>query len=57
MKHDKRHGSDGFTVEFFKMFWADLGHFVVRSINYGYIIKEMPHVKKTWLNHLYPQAR
>ena len=49
MKNDKSPGSDGFTAEFFKMFWADLGHFIVRSINYGYINKEMSHVQKLGL--------
>ena len=44
MKNDKSPGSDGFTAEIFKTFWADLGHFIVRSINYGYINKEMSHV-------------
>ena len=37
MKNNKSPGSDGFTVEFFKCFWKMLGHFIVRSINYGYI--------------------
>ena len=36
MKHDKSPGSDGFTAEFFKVFWKDLGHFIVRSLNYGF---------------------
>ena len=27
---------DGYTVEFFKLFWIDIGFFVLRSINYGY---------------------
>ena len=49
MKNDKSPGSDGFTAELFKMFCADLGHFIVRSINYGYIIKEMSHVQKLGL--------
>jgi hypothetical protein len=29
-------GSDGFTSEFFKFFWNNLGKFVFRSINYEY---------------------
>ena len=33
MKNDKSPGSDGFTADFFKVFWKDIGHFVVRSIN------------------------
>ena len=37
MKNEKSPGLDGFTVEFFKFFWIDIGVFVLRSINYGYI--------------------
>ena len=36
MKNNKSPGTDGFTVEFFKFFWKDIGHFLVRSLNYGY---------------------
>ena len=36
MKNDKSPGLDGFTAEFLKFFWIDLGLFVLRSINYGY---------------------
>ena len=36
MSNNKSPGYDGFTVEFFKMFWTDIGHFLVRSINYAY---------------------
>ena len=36
MKKDKSPGSDGFTVEFFKMFWGHLGWLVVRSLNESY---------------------
>ena len=37
MKNEKKSpGLDGFTVEFFKFFWIDIGVFVLRSINYGY---------------------
>lgn len=35
MKTNKSPGSDGFSVEFFKMFWEDLASFVVRSANYS----------------------
>ena len=33
MKNNKSPGSDGYTVEFFKFFWIDLGDFLIRSIN------------------------
>ena len=35
MKNDKSPGSDGFSVNFCKFFWKDLGVYLVRSINYG----------------------
>ena len=36
MKNNKSPGSDGYSVEFLKFFWSDLGDFLVRSINHGY---------------------
>ena len=36
MKNNKSPGSDGFTAEFFKCFWRQLGTFIIRSINLGY---------------------
>lgn len=36
MTNDRSPGSDGFSSNFFKMFWKQLGFFVVRSINYAF---------------------
>ena len=36
MKNDNSPGLDGFTVEFFKFFWIDIGCFILKSLNYGY---------------------
>ena len=36
MSNDKSPGSTGFSAEFFRVFWKELGHFIVRSINYGF---------------------
>ena len=36
MKNGKSPGQDGFTVEFFKFFWIDLGFIILRSLNYAY---------------------
>ncbi len=36
MSNNKSPGSDGFTVEFWKFFFNDLGDFLLRSINYAY---------------------
>ena len=36
MSNNRSPGSDGFSAEFFKMFWKKIGHFIVRSINDGF---------------------
>ena len=36
MKNNKSPGLDGFTVEFFKFFWIDIGYYILKSLNYGY---------------------
>ena len=46
MKNNKSPGSDGFTVEFLKVFWKKLGHFIVRSINFGFLNKELSITQK-----------
>jgi hypothetical protein len=32
----KSPGSDGYTVDFYKFFWKDIGPFVFQSLFYGY---------------------
>ena len=46
MKNGKSPGSDGYTVEFFKVFWNEIGEFILRSINYGYSNGEMSITQK-----------
>jgi hypothetical protein len=47
MKNAKSPGSDGFTVEFFKVFWTKrLNNLVVRSINDGFDKGEMSSTQK-----------
>ena len=41
MKNGKSPGLDGYTTEFLKFFWKDLGAFVVRAINDGFKRGEM----------------
>lgn len=36
MQNGKSPGSDGFTVDFYKFFWKDIGVFLFRSLYYGY---------------------
>ena len=49
MKNNKSPGTSGFSADFFKVFWKDLGHFVVRAINYGYRQKELSITQKQGL--------
>ena len=46
MNKQKSPGSDGFTTEFCKFFWKDIGHVLVRSINYGFRSREMSITQK-----------
>ena len=41
MKNGKSPGTDGMTVDFFKFFWKNLGHFVLRSLNEGFDKKKI----------------
>ena len=36
MKNQKSPGSDGITVEFYKLFWNDVKEFYINSINYSF---------------------
>ena len=46
MKNNKSPGSDGFTAEFFKFFWLQLGAFVVKSLNNGFMKSELSSTQK-----------
>ena len=37
----KSPGSSGYTAEFFKFFWKDLGHIIVQAINFGFFKGEL----------------
>ena len=41
MKNNKSPGLDGFTAEFYKFVWRDLGVFLVRSLNYAYTTQNL----------------
>ena len=38
MKNDKSPGIDGFTASLYKVFWKRIGHFVVKALNYAFMI-------------------
>ena len=42
MKSDKSPGIDGFTAEFFKVFWKKIKFFVMNAINFCYAKGQMP---------------
>ena len=45
-KNNKSPGSDGFSAEFLKMFWNDIGYFILRSVNYAFINGELSITQK-----------
>ena len=46
MNNNKSPGNSGFTVEFYKVFWRNIGHFLVRSINKGFAKGELSITQK-----------
>ena len=56
MKNGKSPGSDGFSVEFFKVFWQRLGGFVLRSLNYGFAKGELSTTQKEGVIILIPKT-
>ena len=56
MANGKSPGSDGFTVEFFKFFWKDLGYFLIRSINYGFHVGELSTTQKQGIISILPKG-
>ena len=55
MQNNKSPGSDGITVEFFKIFWNDIEKYYVESINYSYQIGELTTLQKQGLITLLPK--
>ena len=46
MKNNKSPGSDGFTTEFYKFFFTDIGIFLVRSLNHGFEVGKLSITQK-----------
>ena len=46
MSNNRSPGTDGFSADFFKVFWQYIGHFVLRSINYGFMNDELSVTQK-----------
>ena len=56
MKNNKSPGSDGFTAEFFKFFWKDIGDFFVRAINFSFNLGELSVTQKEGLITCIPKG-
>ena len=56
MSNNKSPGSDGFTVEFWKFFFKDLGEFLLRSINYAYESGELSVTQRLGIITLLPKG-
>ena len=44
--NDKTPGNDGLTIEFYKLFWSEIGTFLVDSLNYAYLHGELSYSQK-----------
>ncbi|WP_419639434.1 endonuclease/exonuclease/phosphatase family protein, partial [Thiolapillus sp.] len=56
MKNGTSPGSDGFTVEFYKFFWNDLGSFLVRAINESFKKESLSSPQKEGIITLLPKG-
>ena len=55
MKNNKSPGTDGFSSEFFKVFWKKIGIFVMRSVNHSYNIGELSLIQRQGIITLIPK--
>ena len=56
MSNNKSPGSDGLTVEFYKMFWNTLKPYFINSINYSFGKGELTELQKQSIITLLPKA-
>ena len=55
MQNRKSPGSDGFTAEFYKAFWEEIGDDVVQSVNYAFDKGELSICQKRGIITLLPK--
>ena len=56
MKNGKSPGTDGYTAEFYKFFWKDIGNFVLESLNESFNTGELSITQKQGLITLLPKG-
>ena len=56
MKNGKSPGTDGYTAEFYKFFWKDIGNFVLESLNESFTTGELSTTQKQGLITLLPKG-
>ena len=44
--NDRTPGNDGLAIEFYKIFWSEIGTFLVDSLNYAHVHGELSHSQK-----------
>ena len=54
-KNDKTPGTDGFSAEFYKFFWSDLGTEMTASFNYTFQKGSLSISQKRGINSLIPK--
>ena len=54
MKNGKSPGTDGYTAEFYKFFWRDLGDILLDSLNEAFTIGHLSHTQKQGIITLIP---
>ena len=57
MKNGKSPGSDGFTIEFYKFFWNDIGYFLLRSLNHSFYSEELSITQKQGIISIIPKGQ
>ena len=55
-KNDSAPGISGFTYQFFKFFWSDLKHFLVKAANYSFEIKKLPNSQSRGVISIIPKG-
>ena len=55
MKNGKSPGTDGFTSEFYKFFWVDIGNEVLKSLNEASYTGELSTTQKQGIITLLPK--